>query len=62
VHIYQVIIYKLIQHYAHNGSKIVIQSRHFHHGSLATTAVINEAQLHEQNAAIDSCLHCYAHI
>jgi hypothetical protein len=45
-----------------SGSKIVIYSRHFYHGSLATTAVIREAQLHQQNTAIDNCLYCYAHI
>jgi hypothetical protein len=45
----------------YHGSKIVIQSRHFHQGLLAATTVIRDFQLHEQNTAIDSCLHCHAY-
>jgi len=45
----------------YHGSKIVIQSRHFHQGSLAATTIIRDFQLHDQNTGIDSCLYCHAH-
>ena len=36
----------------YHGSKIVIQSKYFHQGSLAATTVVRDFQFHERNTGI----------